>query len=115
MTTSEDEAQTVVWYFFSVVVRLFRSFNQVFIRLQFFLQTCAAAKTVNRFVLSGLNDPGARYVRHALRFPLVYSGCESLLRRLLGDVKITKLANQGGYNQAPIRVIHCVHGSIGIG
>jgi hypothetical protein len=71
-------------------------------------RSCPAPNAVDGLVPRGLDDPGARELRHAGGPPLINGGCKRFLRRVFGDLEIADQPDQRGDDPAPVGAIDCV-------
>ena len=64
--------------------------------------------SVDRLEAAGGDEPRARIRGHALARPLLHRRDEGLVQRLLRDVEITQLADQGGEDSAGLGAVEVV-------
>jgi hypothetical protein len=104
MTRGEDESQQVVAdriveRFVIGIARLAVYLEFVAELLELAFRQLGAAQTIDRAMLRGRHEPGARIVRHAGFRPLFERGDERVLREFFGEADIAHETREAG-NQA---------------
>src|SRR5713101_2199426 len=114
MAAGEDQAETVVGNFIGIIIRLFDGPAQPGggVSFQFFFEPRAAADSVYRLVPGGLDDPGARVLRHPRGRPLADGSRKCLLRGLFSQVEIAHQPDEGSDDSAPIGAIDRVNSRV---
>jgi hypothetical protein len=117
MAAGEDESQPIVRNFAPVEVWLVDDLagKELGMSLELFLQASLPSQTIDGFVFCCLNDPGAGRFGNAVRAPLIDGGGKCFLRGVFGEFEIAKLADQSGYDAAPVRPVDRVDSDIGVG
>src|SRR5260370_40301477 len=111
MATGEDQPEAVVGNSVGVIIRLFDGPAQPGggVSFQFFFEPRAAADSVYRLVPGGLDDPGARVLRHPRGRPLADGSRTLLLRGLFSQAEISHHPSEGSADSAPFRAIERVN------
>ena len=116
MATGKDQAKPIVGNLRRIVIRFGKSRTQFVggVGFELLLEDLFAADAVDGLVPGGLDDPGARKLRHSGLFPLVHGRGKGFLGALLGQVEVADQADESGHDSSPVGAVHCFDGRSGV-